>query len=72
MESENQTFEETQEAHDEVANFSLELLQDKLEYLTVKADFFENQNLIIHEIIHKVELKNKELSKEEEELTDNA
>ena len=38
----NQLVEETQEAHDEAINCSLELLHDKLEYFNVKADFFEN------------------------------
>ena len=62
--------EGTQEAQDEVPIFSLELLRDKLEYLNVKADFFQNQNLILNQIINKMELKDKELIKEEQELTD--
>ena len=66
----NLLIEETQKAHHEVPNFSLEHLQDKLEYLNVKSHFFENQTLIINEIINKVELKNKELLKEEQGLTD--
>ena len=66
----NKLVEETKEAHDEVANFSFEHLRDKLEYFNVKADFFENQTLILNQIIHKVEMKNKEISKEEQELTD--
>ena len=65
----NLFIEETQEAHNEVPIFSLELLRDKLEYFNVKADFFENQTLIINEIIHKVELKDKELLKKEHSLT---
>ena len=69
MEPANQLIR-THEAHDEVQNFSLELLRDKTEYLGVKADFFENQTLILNQIIHKMEMKNKELSKEEQELTD--
>ena len=56
----NQSIEETQEAHDEGINCSFELLRDKLEYLNVKADFFENQTLIFNEIINKVELEDKE------------
>ena len=67
---ENQIIVETQEAHAEVPNFSLELLQDKLEYINVKADFFENQNLILNQIIYKVELEGTELLKEEQELTE--
>ena len=66
----NQLIEETQETHDEVPIFSLELLRDKLEYFDVKANFFENQTLIINEIIYKIELKGMELLKEEQELTD--
>ena len=66
----NKLVEETQEAHDEVPNFSLEHLPSKLEYFNVKADFFENQTLILNQIIHKVEMKDKEISKEEQELTD--
>ena len=62
--------EETQGAQDEVSIISLELLQYKLEYLNVKADFFEDQTLILNEIINKVELKGIELLKEEQELTD--
>ena len=69
MEPANQLIR-THEAHDEVQNFSLELLRDKTEYLGVKADFFENQTLILNQIIHKMEMKNKELSKEEQELTE--
>ena len=66
----NKLFEGTQKAHDEVPNFSLELLRDKLEYFDVKANFYENQTSIINMIICKVELKGKELSEEEQELTD--
>ena len=66
----NQLVEETQEAHDEVTNFSLEHLRDKLEYFDVKADFFENQNLILNKIINKMELKDKEFLKEEQDLSD--
>ena len=69
-EAANQLFKKTQEAQDEVSNFSLEHLRDKLEYFNVIADFFENQTLIFNEIINKVELKGMELSKEEQELTD--
>ena len=66
----NQLIEETQEAHGNVPSFSLELLREKLEYLDVKADFFENQTVLINEIIHKAELKNLELFQEEQELTE--
>ena len=66
----NKLVEGTQEAHSEVPNFSFEFLRDKLEYFDIKADFFENQNLILNEIIHKVEMKGIELSKEKQELTD--
>ena len=66
----NQLIGETHEAHDEVPNISLELLRDKTEYLGVKADFFENQTLIINEIINKIELKGIEILKEEQELTE--
>ena len=67
----NKLVEGAQEDHDKVReNFSLEFLQDKLEYFNVKGDFFENQTLILNEIIHKEELKEMELSKEEQELTD--
>ena len=65
-----QLIEETQEARDDVTDFSLELLRDKIEYLDVKADFFENQALILNEIIHKIEMKDKKCLKEEQELTD--
>ena len=44
----------------------LEILYKIFIYL---ADFFENQNLILNEIIHKVELKDMKLLKEEQELT---
>ena len=70
MEKENKLIEETQKAHDDVTSFSLELLQDKNEYLDVKANFFENQTLIINKIIHKIELIGKKLSIEEQELSD--
>ena len=67
----NQLVEEgAQEAHNEAPNFNLELLQDKFEYLNVKANFFENQTLIFNKIIHKMELKDKEFLKEEQDLTD--
>ena len=66
----NQFIEETWEAHTEVLNLSLELLLDKLDDLDVKADFNENPTLVSNETIHKVELKAKELSKEEQEPTD--
>ena len=59
----------TQEAHKEVPNSSLSLLQDNLEYFGVRANFF-NETLIINEIVNKVELKDKDLPKEEQELTD--
>ena len=66
----NQLIDKAQDAQDEVPIFSLELLRDKLEYFDVKANFFENQNLILNQIIYKMELKDKELLKEEQELTD--
>ena len=66
----NHLIEETQDTLHEVSNFSLEHLRDKLEYLNVKADFFENQTLIFNVIICKMELKGMELLKEEQELTD--
>ena len=69
-ESVSQLIDETQEAQDEVPNFTLEHLRNKLEYFNVKANFFENQTSILNEIIHKVELKGMELSKEEQQLTD--
>ena len=69
-ETANQLVEENQEAHDAVSNFSVELLQDKLKYFNVKGDFFEKQTLIFNNIICKVELKGKEILKEEQELTD--
>ena len=64
--SKNQFYKDTQEAHDD----NLEVLRDKIEYLDVKSDFFENQTFIINEIIYKIELKEKELLKEEQEMTD--
>ena len=66
----NQLIERSQETQNKVPIFSLKLLRDKLEYFNVKADFFENQTLIFNEIINKVELKDMELLKEEQELTD--
>ena len=69
-EATNQLFEKTQEAQDEVLNFSFEHLRDKLEYFTVKANFFENQTLIFNELINKEEMICMELLKEEQELTD--
>ena len=66
----SQLVERTQEAHNKDSIFSLELLRDKFEYLNVKADFFENQTLIINKIIHKMELKDKELTNEEQDLTE--
>ena len=66
----NQFIEETWEAHPEVLNLSLELLLDKLDDLNVKADFMENPTFVSNETIQKVEVKDKKLSKEEQELTD--
>ena len=66
----NQLIEKTQKALGDVPSFSLELLREKLEYLDVKADFFENQTVLINEIIHKTELKNLELFQEEQELAE--
>ena len=69
-ETTNLLIEKSQEVQDDVTDFSLELLRDKIEYLDVKADFFENQTVLINKIICKIELVNKELLKEEQELTD--
>ena len=62
----HQSIEGTQEAYDDVADSSLELFRDKIECVDVKVEIFENQTLIINEIIHKRELKDKE----EQESTD--
>ena len=54
----NQSFGGTQEAHDDVADSSLELLQDKIECADNTTD------LMIREINHKRELKDKKFLKE--------
>ena len=69
VEQANQSLEATQEAHDDVPNVSLKLLRDKIEYSDVKADFSGNQTILNKEIMHDMELKDKEL-KEEQESTD--
>ena len=48
----------------------LEYLRDKLEYLHLKSDFFNSQSEIWSKLIFKVELKQKESLKEEQELID--
>ena len=50
----------TQEAHEDAPNFSLKLLRDQIEYVDVNLEIFENQTLIINEINHKRQLKDKE------------
>ena len=70
MELANQLIEGTQEVHDEVPSFSLELVRDKTDNIDIKADFFEHQTLINNEIINKMEPKSMELPLEEQELTD--
>ena len=65
----NQLIEETQEFPDEVPNFILELLQDTADYSDVKADFSENQTILNKNIMHEMELKDKQL-KEKQEWTD--
>ena len=47
-----------------------QLLQDELEYLQVKGDFFEDQTEMWFELIYKQELKAQEILKEERELLD--
>ena len=47
---------------------ALQLLEDKLEYLQLKGDFFEDQTEVWAKLIHKQELRDKETSKEEQEL----
>ena len=69
MEPANQLIEKAQETHD-VTNLSFWLLRDKIENFDVKADLFEKITLILNEIIHKIELKNKELLQEEQKLTE--
>ena len=66
----NQLVEKTQEAHNEVPNSSLALLRDNLEFFGVRANFY-NETVIIKEIVHKIELKDKDLPKKEQELLDN-
>ena len=72
MESEpaNQAIVGSQEGHDEVPNLSSEPLRETIENFDVEDDFFEIQTLINNEMIRLVELKDMELSKEKQELTD--
>ena len=51
-------------------NFQLELLQDEVEYLQVKSDFFDDQTEMWFKLIYIQELKNVEGLKEEQELLD--
>ena len=53
---------------DNQAILELELMQDELEYLQLASDFFEDQTEIWGKLINKVELKQKECLKEEQEL----
>ena len=51
-------------------NLSLELLQNKLEYLEIKGSFFEKQTIPINKLIHEMELENQESLKEQQEMTE--
>ena len=53
---------------DNQENLELELLQDKLEYLQLKGDFFEDQTDPWGKLIIDQELKNKESLEEEQKL----
>ena len=59
----------SQEAQDEVPNLSSEPLRETFENVDVEDDFFEIQTLVNNEMIRLVELKDMELSKEKQELT---
>ena len=51
-------------------NFELRLMQDELEYLQLKGDFFEVQTEVWGTLINKEELNHREIMKEEQELID--
>ena len=64
------TKEEIQEARENIQDLILELMRDKIEYLGVKADFFETQTIPIGELIYRMELRVMETLKEEQEVAD--
>ena len=63
-------FEGPRQIQEIVGNVDLELLWDEIEYLQLKADFFEGQTVAWILLINKQELKNKESLKKEQELVD--
>ena len=65
---EEYTKEELQEAREAIQNLILELMRDKIEYLDVKADFFETQSIPIGEVIYRMELRVEKTLKEEQEV----
>ena len=64
------TKEEIQEARENIQDLILKLMRDKIEYLDVKADFFEGQSIPIGELIYRMELRVEETLKEEQEVND--
>ena len=59
---------EPQQVLEGIMNLDIQLLQDELEYLQLKSDFFDGQTEVWGKLINIVELKNKESLKEEQEL----
>ena len=60
----------TQEKDGKVDIELLEHLRDKIEYLQVKGDFFDDQTEVWSKLIYNQKLKDKEFLKEEQELVD--
>ena len=67
---EEYTKEEIQEAREAIQDLILELMRDKIEYLDVKADFFEGQSIPIGELIYRMKLRVEETLMEEQEVAD--
>ena len=63
-------FEGPRQIQEIAGNVDIELLRDEMEYLQVKADFFEGQTEAWTALINKQELKDEEILKEEQELVD--
>ena len=50
------------------SNSSLQILQDKSEYLGIMGDFFEDQTILMNNLIYDMELKDRESLKEQQEM----
>ena len=61
--------EPTNQISENESQSSLQILQDKLEYLGIMGEFFEDQTILINNLIYDMEMKDRKSLNEQQEMT---